>query len=145
MPDLLDLERWCKGLPDQIDRAANVLATEVTVAMAENLIANTPIDITTAVSNWQVSLNAPAMFDLPAIYPGDHGSTGSASRRAALQHVVTTLKDKDPGMPVYLSNLTPYINDLNAGTSPQARPGWIDRGVRIGELYGDTAVLRIEK
>lgn len=145
MAGLLELEKWCNALPDRIEKAANELARGAADTMAKHLIADTPVDVTTAVSNWQVSLNAPPVFDLPAIYPGEHGSTAIQSKREALKHVQAVLKEKDPGNIIYLSNLTPYINDLNAGTSPQARAGWIERSIRLGEIYGAQTGLRMTK
>lgn len=135
MADLLALERWCNALPDRIERAANRLTIEATQHIAADLIAHTPVDITTAVSNWQASLNAPPVFGLPAIYPGRRGSTASQSRAAALGHVNRTLAVKDPGEKVYLSNLAGHIIDLNAGTSKQEPAGFIERGILVGRRY----------
>lgn len=139
---LLELEKLCNALPDRIDKAASTLAKDVTVAMAKDLIEHTPVDITTAVSNWQASINAPASFELPAIYPGEQGSTAPASRAEALGHVKRTLADKDPGATIYLSNLTPYIIDLNNGTSAQEPAGFFQRGILVGERYAQTVTLR---
>ena len=143
MADLRDLARWSNALPDRIEKAASKLAVETATAMAVEAIAITPVDITTAVSNWQVSLNAPPSFDLPAIYPGERGSTAPQSRAAALRHVTTVLRAKAPGEQIYLSNLTPYIIDLNRGSSKQAPPGWIERAVLKGERTAATLGLRM--
>jgi hypothetical protein len=143
MADLLALERLCNVLPDRIEIAANKLAQGVVKEMATNLIDHTPVDITTAVSNWQASLNAPAMFELPAIYPGSHGSTAPASRLEALGHVERAVADKHPGEPIFLSNITPYIETLNTGTSKQEPAGFFERGVVVGRVYLQTAVIRV--
>lgn len=140
--DLLALARWCDALPDRIDAAASQVAKDVTIAMARDLIEHTPVDVTTAASNWQASINAPAMFELPAIYPGERGSTAEQSRREALAHVTRTMADKDPGETIYLSNLTPYIIDLNNGSSKQEPPGFFQRGILVGERYAQQVTLR---
>jgi hypothetical protein len=111
--------------------------------MAADLIAHTPVDITTAASNWQTSLNAPALFDLPAIYPGSRGSTAAASRSAALAHVLRGMTDKRPGEKIYLSNLTPYIIDLNNGSSKQEPPGFFERGFLVGERFAASATFKV--
>ena len=139
---LPELEKLCNALPDRIDKAASEMAIDVTISMARDLIVHTPVDITTAVSNWQASIGVPASFELPAIYPGEKGSTAPASRAEALGHVTRTLEDKDPGATIYLSNLTPYIIDLNNGTSAQEPAGFFERGVLVGERYAQTATLR---
>jgi len=143
MADLRDLARWCDALPGRIEREASKLAVETVRTMAADLIAHTPVDITTAVSNWQTSLNTAVMFDLPAIYPGSRGSTAPASRTAALAHVVRGMGNKQPGEKIYLSNLTPYIIDLNNGSSKQEPAGFVERGVLVGELFASRATFKV--
>lgn len=143
MADLRALARWCSALPDRIDRGANEVAKAVVIRMAENLIDHTPVDVTTAVSNWQASINAPAMFGFDAIVPGRHGSTAPASRAEALAHVTRVVADKRPGEPIYLSNLTPYLVYLNQGSSQQEPAGFFERGVVVGAAYLATAKLGI--
>lgn len=133
--DLLDLERWCKGLPARIDKAANKLAIGVVKAIDRDLVEHTPVDVTTAVSNWQAAFNDPPTFELPAIYPGEHGSTAEASRVAAIAHVDRVVAEKEPGETVYLSNLTPYIGDLNDGTSRQEPAGFFERAIVVGTIF----------
>lgn len=144
MADLLALEKWCIALPDRIDAATNDLVRGVVTAMATNLIDHTPVDITTAVSNWQASLNAPTLFELPAIVPGERGSTAPASRAEALAHVQRVLDDRDVGETTYLSNITPYLGELNRGTSTQEPAGFFERGVVVGRVYLQTATLGIK-
>ena len=144
MADLLALEKWCNALPDQIEVATNKLVTNVVIAMAENLIDHTPVDITTAVSNWQASLNAPVLFELPAIVPGTAGSTAPASRSEALAHIKRVLDDRETGEVTYLSNITPYLGELNRGTSKQEPAGFFERGVVVGRVYLQTATLGIK-
>jgi hypothetical protein len=141
--DLLALERWCNVLPDRIEEATNTLVKNVVTAMATNLIDHTPVDITTAVSNWQVSLNAPVLFELPAIVPGQAGSTAPASRAEALAHVKRALDDRELGEVTYLSNITPYLGELNRGTSKQEPAGFFERGVVVGRVHLATATLGI--
>lgn len=143
MADLRDLARWCDGFPGRIERAANKLAIDTVQAMATDLVGHTPVDITTAVSNWQASLNSPALFDLPAIYPGERGSTAPASRAAAASHITRAIQGKRPGEKVYLSNLTPYIIDLNNGSSKQEPAGFVERGILVGELFASRAAFKV--
>lgn len=143
MADLLALEKWCNALPDRIEDATNELVKGVVIAMATNLIDHTPVDITTAVSNWQASLNTMVLFELPAIVPGVAGSTAPASRSEALAHVRRVLDDREPGEVTYLSNITPYLGELNRGTSKQEPAGFFERGVVVGRVHLATATLGI--
>ena len=145
MADLLALERLCNVLPDRIERAASKLAVDFVKAVDRDLVEHTPVDVTTAVSNWQASLNAPAAFELPAIVPGERGSTAAQSSAEAIKHVDRALADKRPGERIFLSNLAPHIIDLNNGTSRQEPAGFFQRGVLVGELFIRRAGLRIEK
>lgn len=143
MRDMLALARWCDALPDRIDQSASDLAVKVADTINRDLIAHTPVDITAAVSNWQISISAPVLFELPAIYPGVRGSTAPQSRQAAVEYGVRVLKTKKPGETIYLSNLTPYIIDLNNGTSKQEPPGFFERGILVGERLAANSSLEI--
>lgn len=143
LPDLLALARWCDVLPDRIDEAVNTAARDITIAMATDLIWHTPVDITTAASNWQASLNSPAFLPLPAIFPGERGSTAEASRSEALAHVKRAIAPKRAGEPIFLSNLTDYILDLNMGSSRQEPPGFLERGILVAERFAQAYQLRI--
>lgn len=144
MADLLALERLCKDLPVQIDRAANVLAVRATEAIDVDLVEHTPVDTTEAVSNWQAGINASPNYPLPPIFPGEKGSTAPQSRREAIAHVQRALKDKDPGAPVYLSNVAEHIVDLNNGTSKQEPAGFVERAIAVGGAAVDRIGLEIK-
>jgi hypothetical protein len=145
MADLLALEKLCNDLPDRIEQAASDLVCEVIIQMATNLIEHTPVDITTAASNWIASLNTPNLFELPAIVPGTAGSTAGQSRSEAVEHVRRVVADKEPGEAVWLSNIVPYMVYLtNYGTSKQEPAGFFERGVLVGVSYAATATLGIK-
>lgn len=145
MADLGTLERWCSALPDRIDRGANDLARRTAHVIAEDVIAHTPVDTTNAASNWQPGVGTAPNFELPPIYPGERGSTAPQSRREALAHVDRGLQDKEPGVPFYITNVAPYIEDLNNGTSKQEPAGMVERAVRKGEIYASKARLETDK
>jgi hypothetical protein len=145
MADLLALERWCNALPDRIEKSASKLVVDVVIRMATNLIEHTPVDVTTAASNWIAALNSPIDFPLPAIFPGKHGSTAGSSRAEAIAHVTRVLAEKEPGETVWLSNIVPYMADLtNHGTSKQEPAGFFERGVLVGISFAKTASLGIK-
>lgn len=145
MADLLDLERLCNVLPDQIDTAVNELTKDTIQVMADDLIDHTPVDTTEHASNWQAAINQRAYFALPAIVPGSKGSTAPQSRREAKAHVKRALQDKRPGEMVDLANLGPVIEDLNNGLSTQEPAGMVERGIRKGQLHVANAKLVMPK
>jgi len=145
MAGLLELERLCSVLPDQIEFAVNEVTKATVQTMANDLIDHTPVDTTEHASNWQVAINQRPMFGLPAIVPGSKGSTAPQSRQEAKQHCARALADKLPGEMVDLANLGPVIEDLNNGTSTQEPAGMVPRGIRKGQMYAATAKLVIGK
>ncbi len=145
MAGLLELERLCSVLPDRIEDAVNTLTKETVQVMADDLIDHTPVDTTEHASNWQVVVNQRAYFGLPAIVPGERGSTAPQSRREAKAHCARALADKRPGEMVDLANLAPAIEDLNNGTSTQEPAGMVERGIRKGQIHVSKAKLVIAK
>lgn len=144
MAGLAELSKLCNGLPDRIVRAACDLKVRVTQTMADDLIEHTPVDTSEAESNWQASLGGPPAAALPAIVPGSRGSTAEESATEARAHVARALADTKPGEVVYLSNLAPYIEDLNVGSSSQEPAGFFERGVRKGELFANATGLEVK-
>lgn len=140
---LLDLAKDMQKLPDKIEAGASRIVVSVVKAIDRDVVAHTPVDITTAESNWQASLNSPAAFELPAIYPGSGGSTASESATAAIAHVDRTLADKKPGEAVFLSNLLDYIVPLNNGTSKQEPRGFVERATLVGRLTAKRSKLEL--
>jgi hypothetical protein len=143
--DLLELSRLCNDLPDQIEAAACELVRGTVRAIDHYLVEVTPVDTTEAVSNWQPGINSPPSVALPAIVFGSRGSTAPQSRREAIAHVDRALAEKRPGEAFYLSNLAEHIVDLNNGTSQQEPAGFVERGIRIGEIYAAQAELEVAR
>jgi len=134
MASLLDLakrcERWRKRIPEEANRIKKEVAQEV----ATDLIVVTPVDESTALSNWQAANNEPTDFPLPAIYPGERGSTESASTAEAIAHAERVIKETAPGEPLYVSNVLDYIVPLNDGTSSQEPAGFVERAILLGRI-----------
>lgn len=130
-------------------RAASLetLASDIAVAgadaMLEEMVAVTPVDITTALSNWQISLGIPPTIDITAHSPGRFGSTRGASGDKTLAEGCAVLQHKTPGQPIFLSNLTPYIEDLDRGTSAQFPGGFVPRAMIVFRLAVQDAKKRL--
>lgn len=119
---------------DQVADVANEAKKHAAKAAIRYLIYNTPVDESTALSNWVASLGGGlTVFPLPAYVLGKAGSTKGASAGEAWEAAVATIALAKPGEPIYLSNVVPYIGELNRGSSSQ-HPGGFDRiAVNVGK------------
>lgn len=119
---------------DQVADVGNEAKKHAARAAARYLIYNTPVDESTALSNWVVSNGGGlTVFPLPAFVIGKAGSTKGASAGQAWEAALANIALAKPGEPIYLSNVVPYIVALNTGTSSQ-HPGGFDRiAVNVGK------------
>lgn len=122
------LEARAKSLP----LIANRLAMHVAQTIVNELATKTPVDTSKAISNWQVTLNAPATAEINAHYEGSHGSTYSASSAETIALCRMVLRGKKPGQTIYITNNADYIRKLNDGSSTQAPAGFVQAAVYVG-------------
>ncbi len=135
MADLKTLSRRLNKRADELPEAANRLAIKTAIEIVEDLAYVTPVDESTALSNWQVTIGRRAMASIRAFKPGKKGSTQAASARATINAAIDALKAKKPGQTIYLGNVLPYIRKLNDGSSTQTPAGFVARAVLIGRLF----------
>ena len=126
-----------------LDELASNIAKAGAEAMLEELVVVTPVDESTALSNWQVNLGNRAADELPAHVRGSKGSTRGASADKTLAEGRAELQYKKPGQSIFLSNLTPYIGDLDDGTSAQFAGGFIPRALIVFRLAVQDAKKRL--
>lgn len=134
MAGLNKLAERMRAKAKSIPTMANDLAIKVTMTIVNDLAYATPVDESTAISNWQVQLNTPVQQEIRAYFPGSKGSTYSASAQATVENAEAELRGKKPGQPIYLSNVLRYIVPLNNGSSTQAPAGYVERSVLLGRL-----------
>jgi len=111
--------------------------------MLEEMVDVTPVDESTALSNWQINLGNKAADELPAYTLGSKGSTRGASANQALAEGRAELQYKKPGQPIFLSNLVGYIGDLDDGTSRQFPGGFVPRALIVFRLAVQDAKKRL--
>lgn len=127
---------------NQVSKNFEANSERILIRMAEGftkkVIERTPVDTGRAVSNWTISIGSPQLTLKAPFVPGKKGSTAEANRRAAeveAKKVAATYVSKSQ---VWVTNVTPYIVDLENGSSKKAPQGIIDFGfleaARI--LYG---------
>lgn len=141
--DLRDLAKSMRKRAEGLETLASDIAVAGTIAMLEEMVEVTPVDESTALSNWQVNLGNPAADELPAAVLGKFGSTRGASADKTLAEGRAELQYKKPGQPIFLSNLTPYIGDLDDGTSRQFPGGFIPRALIVFRLAVQDAKKRL--
>lgn len=134
MGTLLDLAKRMERVAAGLQSEASRCAVGVAVAVHHNLTDVTPVDTSTALSNWDVSLGGLSGEFHEPYFMGKKGSTELASERAANAKALEDLKNKKPGESIFISNSTPYIKDLNNGTSKQEPAGFVHRAVLVGRL-----------
>ena len=127
-----------KGLAARMNKEADdieTLASDAAVWFAKYLVAElikeTPVDTSRALSNWLINFGAPSNAGTIDFVPGVAGSTEGTNTAAAIQRAHTILDGKIPGEAIYISNVVRYIVYLNQGTSKQAPA-----------LYVENAILR---
>jgi hypothetical protein len=141
--DLRSLAKSMRKRAASLETLASDIAVAGADAMLEELVAVTPVDESTALSNWQVNLGNPAADELPAYVVGKYGSTRGASADKTLAEGRAELQYKKPGQPIFLSNLTPYIGDLDDGSSRQFSGGFIPRALIVFRLAVQDAKKRL--
>lgn len=144
--DLLFLAERLEKRAETIGEVGHEKKVEAASAMLKMLVEVTPVDESTALSNWQVGVGRPVGSEIPPYVRGSKGSTAGASRSAAIAEGLERIKNSQPGQPIYLSNLVPYIRRLNQGWSAQAPAGFVDRALMLGrEIVRTVRFVRLRK
>lgn len=134
MKTLLDLANAMDDLKKQVSTAANEAAVFVAETVVENLARVTPVDTSTAISGWVVSLVYRTQYKPGAHYYGSQGSTYTASVHETINNAKMVLRNKHPGQTIFIVNNEDYINDLNNGSSQQAPAGFVERAEALGRV-----------
>jgi hypothetical protein len=129
--NLIELSNRMTKLADSLPAIANDIAKAYVVELAADLADATPVDTSTALSNWQVSINTPARDFIDAHNYGAFGSTAFVSIMDTYQLAKIAAEPGLPGQSYWLSNNTPYIIDLNEGTSRQAPAMFIQQTIAL--------------
>ncbi len=116
-----------RRLDGSLTKKASAAAGRVALAIVNELAHTTPADVSTAASNWIVTLTKPSVKLLPAYVAGEDGSTQLASAKATVAAARLVLKSKQPGHAIYITNNVPYLKYLNNGSSDKAPSGFIER------------------
>jgi hypothetical protein len=147
MSSLLDLANDLDNLLTRVGAMSKQVVDDVALSVLNDLVQSTPADVGTALSNWQLTLDAPAADSIPAFAPSPRGKvidgvwthtvdpsfTAQANIPAVLDSAKLALSARAIGQTVFISNNLPYIQRLNEGDSTQAPAGFVDRAVILGQ------------
>lgn len=133
MPNsLLSLARRMERVDKKITKKRAELVRLVAFNTLVELVTSTPVDVSTALSNWQVAVNDPVLTEINAFFAGKFGTTQSSSVSAAVRAARSELRSVKAGDTVIISNLVDYIEQLNNGRSNQAPAGFVQRAILVG-------------
>ncbi len=155
MATLEDLAKQMETLADRLKLFAKRTADDVALSILNDLVQVTPVDVGTALSNWQLTLDSPALGVLPAFVPSPRGSVKQGKWTHVIDPIVTAqnnlprvlqeanlvLAGRIPGQPIFITNNLPYIQRLNDGDSTQAPAGFVDRAIILGRQAVERAKL----
>ena len=88
--------------------------------IGEEVVPATPVDTGFARANWLPGLNAP-----PVVTVTRNDKTG----RGAISRIAVVSRQFKAGDTLYITNNAPYIGALDAGSSPQAKKGFVKAAV----------------
>lgn len=122
---LLDLAKSMERRAAGVSSIGNESKKRKVLRVLTYLVMVTPVDTSKALSNWQLGIGSRPMTPRAAFHVGTHGSTAQASSENAINFAKAQLAEVKPGEDVYISNLMPYINELDRGHSTQHPGGFI--------------------
>lgn len=132
---LLDLAKDMDSTTASLKLEASRCAVETAKVIHHNLTKVTPVDTSTALSNWDIFLGSFSSEMHEAYFLGKRGSTGLKSEKFANKEAESILKEKKPGIPIFIVNSAHYISKLNDGSSRQEPAGFVERAVLLGRRF----------
>ncbi len=129
---LLHLANSLERKATAIEEAASQTAVDTALTIVGDLAYKTPVDTSQALSNWQVTLDAPANGKIGPHFPGVQGSSQRSSAAETISRAKAVLANKKPGQVIFITNNLPYIKRLNDGYSAQAPAGFVERAALLG-------------
>ncbi len=118
-----DLSKEISEMAKNLQADVNADKSRLVLTLVKEIIYRTPVDTSTALSNWQVGINESNGTFLPPYVAGKAGSSYNQSASAAYQVAFSTLKQYKGGV-ICVFNNTPYISALEHGSSTQAPSGF---------------------
>lgn len=144
--NLHDLATFAVSLNDRIIIAANERKKDLAISIENNLTQATPIDTGSAISNWQVTIGAPALNIIDPYFESVLGTHSHKERgdiagaplnaEAAMGVARQALSVVDPGQTIFITNNDPAVWATDTGLTvmrPEQNqsPGYVDRALAV--------------
>lgn len=114
---------------DTLAKVASDIKKQFARTLVEELIYETPIDTSQALSNWTIGIDTSPNSFIAAHSPGMWGSTFVASSSQAISLAHALIATAGTRQSIWIANNTPYIIDLNNGSSRQAPAMYIEKTI----------------
>jgi len=122
-----------KELLDLVKEVADKEVRKTSINVARNLIEQTPVDTSKALSNWSASLSSPNDGEREPFFSGFHGSTGKESSlvASAVAELFIKTSSRKAGQKFYISNNLDYIRGLDSGLNSRKNPNFVEKAIRM--------------
>ena len=127
----MQLNNISKSIEKGIESRLNYLTIGETLAVFYKRVTITPVDISNAISNWQVSKNGRITQPNNIFYQGDRGSTRHLKKMTKVNLAQSMLKNKGGGDTIYIQNNAQLFKDLDEGNYEQFAGGFIPKALII--------------
>ena len=145
------MAKTLRDLASRMDRLAASLtlegsrcAVETAKIIHHNLTLNTPVDTSTALSNWDIFIGSYESDSHEPYVMGKKGSTKLASMGFANKEAELRLSEKKPGETIFIVNSLDYIRKLNDGSSKQAPAGFVEAAIIVGKEFAKNFKINLE-
>lgn len=127
-----DLKNLMEEEKQAVKEWVNNLTVNATLQLVRDLTFTfTPVDTSTLLSNWTVSIGTDNNQFIAAHVLGEKGSTRDDSAAIAYDLAVYDLKTREQGETIYLSNNADYVGEIDA--SPR-HAGFINKALSLFEV-----------
>jgi hypothetical protein len=147
MATMAQFSRNIRRTGSQIENGGARLVKAIAVRSLKSLVRNTPVDKGVARSNWRVGIGSPTRAVISAYSPGKNLGIGETANASAAINAgrarINSLRSSTRGLEksIYISNATPYIGELNDGSSGQVGKFFIQRA--LSEAQAEIAGFRL--
>lgn len=122
MATLGQFSKSMKARAKSVPFRANEIKKLVSMDVLQAVVTTTPIDTGQARFNWNAGINSPDYSTDMEGFSKYERTSDWMRKMATSITVLARATEKDV---IYISNALPYIQELNAGKSPQAGPGYV--------------------
>ena len=106
---------------EEVEVGASRVKVRAALAISQTVILATPVKSGHARANWQIGLGAGVRNEL------DDEDVGG---NRTIRKNKSTIRAAIPRQPIFISNLVPYIHELNGGSSSQAPAAFVQIAVQ---------------